>query len=79
MNWLEELMVRERTIREQFAGRCTDPDSLKKHINHYHTVVEAELCDKSEVEDTALRYALRLKFPFLNHLTALYPETGSEQ
>ena len=79
MNWLEELMEREHTIKEQFANRRTDPDSLKEDLNHFHAVVEAKLSDKTEFEDTALRYALRLKFPFLNHLTALYPGSANNR
>lgn len=73
MNWLEELMEREHTVKEQFAHRTADPDSMKRNLIHYNTVVEENLSNKSDFEDTALRYALRLKFPFLNHLSALYP------
>lgn len=79
MNWLEELTAREHTVREQFACRRSNPDSLKANLNYYHIVVEANLSNKSEPEDTALRYALRLKFPFLNHLTALYPESNTSR
>ncbi len=78
MEWIEKLELREQSIRKQLemGRRKPDFETLELHnftadIDAYRRAV-ANHCTGMDIgTETAVRYALRLKFPLLHHLQSL--------
>lgn len=76
--WLEKFELKEKGIRKQLETGRRKPDfaTLELHnfaadIDEYRRTV-AEHCSGMDAgTETAVRYALRLKFPLLHHLQSL--------
>ena len=75
MGWLEELEAREQSIKERFErnrhNRQTqniEVTDFRAELEEYHNAVDSRLSGMETREETALRYALRLRLPLMHHL-----------
>ncbi len=86
MSWIEELEAREQSIKERFERNRHDRQTrnvavtdFKAELEEYRNAVDSRLRGMETGEETALRYALRLRLPVLHHLqgvSALKPDSG---
>ncbi len=79
MNWIEDLEAREMTIRKRLEldhrANIFDPidlDAYSRDIEVYSSALDCHCCEMDEGEETAFRYAIRLKLPLLHHLRGLF-------
>jgi hypothetical protein len=78
MNWIEDLEAREMSIRKRLEldrrASIFEPvnlDAFRGDIEVYSSALDSHCSEMDEGEETAFRYAIRLKLPLLHHLRVL--------
>lgn len=78
MSWIEELETQEKYLKQRFEQdwqeerlKHLDIRELLPAIDRYREAVDSHCRGLGPDEETALRYAVRLRLPFLNHLSGV--------
>lgn len=61
----------KRVLRGEVSPK--EERQVKSDIKKIHRLLGKVLKKKDEEEETAIRYVLRLRYPYVNHLSSKYP------
>lgn len=76
MSWIEELEIQEEYLKKRFERDWREENiehldirELLPAIDRYREALDSHCRGLDPDKETALRYTVRLRLPFLNHLS----------